>query len=227
MLKLLACAALAATLLAASACDDGDDDGDSPSPLAVADRLLTAADVQDYAVAREYTWDTAEGVRDDGLGTTTIEASPDDAYRVVQDAGFKAGAGRVFERNDATSPADYVVVMVLQLGSDAAARDVLDFSADDSERPCPETCAFQVAPTDFQEVPGARSVSRLATTESIAETGTTDMGPGEIRRIAFTDGPFFYYIQTVNTPPSDGAVTMAETLAESLYGRVKDAPVPN
>jgi hypothetical protein len=223
MLRLAATVAVMLCALSFAACDDDDNE---VAPIAVEDRLLTTADVPDgYSVAREFTWDTAEGVRDDGLGTTTIQASPDEAYDVVRNAGFKAGAGRVFERNDATEPADFIVVIVLQLGSSDGAGDVLDFSADDSEKPCPETCAFTISETDIEGIPNARGVRRIATQETIEATGGSD-GPGEVRRVAFTDGPFFYYINAVHTPPSETESSTAEMLAKRLYERVKGAPAP-
>jgi hypothetical protein len=203
-------------------CDEND--GGDAAPLALTDRLLTTADVNGYTVREDFTWDSAEGVRDEGLGTSTFEASPEDAYEVVQDAGFAAGAGRVFELDDGTAPADFIFVMAFQFESDAAARDVLAFSADDSEQPCPETCAFVVTADAVEDIPDARGVTRLATAESIAEAGPGNFEPGEIHRIAFTDGPFFYLIGTAHTPPSADAAEMARELARALYARVKGAP---
>jgi hypothetical protein len=222
VLKLLVCMAVAMLLTSTIAC--GDDDGSSATPLAISDRLLIASDVPGYSVIDDFTWDDAEGVRDEGLGTSTFEASPEDAYRAVQDAGLRAGAGRIFERNDSSAPPDFVFVQVLELESEEGAREILGFSADDGEKPCPDTCAFAVTRTDVEGIPGARGVTRLATAESIAETGPDGFEPGELHRIAFTDGVFFYLIGTAHTPPSADAAEMAQELARALYARVKGAP---
>jgi hypothetical protein len=195
------------------------------APLAVEDRRLTGTDVPGYAVAREFVWDDVTGVVDVGLGTTTIQASTDDVRKAVSNAGFKKGSARVFEKG-ATEPKDTVVVIALEFESNKGAKDVLAFSANDSELPCKESCAFAIAKVNFGRVPNARAVQRIATAESIAATADQELSrPTEVDRIVFTDGPFFYFISTVRSP-DPAALENAEALASTLYTRVKGAPAP-
>jgi hypothetical protein len=46
----------------------------------------------------------------------------------------------MFERENATAPADSVDAVVLELASTEDSKDVLAFSADHNRRPCPDTC---------------------------------------------------------------------------------------
>jgi hypothetical protein len=67
-----------------------------------------------------------------------IAASPAKTIGVLKDAG--ASLVRMFERENATAPADSVDAVVLELASTEDAKDVLAFSADHNRRPCPDTC---------------------------------------------------------------------------------------
>ena len=195
------------------------------APLPVEDRRLTTTDVPGYAVAREFVWADVTGVVDVGLGTTTIRASKDDVRKAVSNAGFKKGSARVFEKG-AAEPKDMVVVIALEFESNQGAQDVLALSADDSELPCPTSCAFAITKVNFGRVPNARAVQRVATAESIATTADQELSrPTEVDRVVFTDGPFFYYISTVRAP-DPAALDNAEALASTLYTRVKGAPAP-
>jgi hypothetical protein len=91
-------------------------------------------------------------------------------------------------------------------------------------RPCPETCAYEIAEFEPSGVPDAMGVQAVATQESIDEIGD-DIQPDARYSVYFADGPIAYEV-TVFGPPDEVSREQVEEIAEALYARVQGARLP-
>jgi hypothetical protein len=118
----------------------------------------------------------------------------------------------------------HTFTLAAQFESADGAETGLDLIHEDSLRPCPETCATQIAEFDVAGIPDAQGVRRYATAQSIEAIGE-DGEPYDSYEIQFTDGPFAYRISLFG-PPGEVTQAEAEEIARKLYERVKGAPAP-
>ena len=118
----------------------------------------------------------------------------------------------------------HVVTFVSEFESEDGANAGAEVARDIGLRPCPETCAYEIAEFEPSGVPGALGVQAIATQEAIDEIGD-DIQPDARYSVYFADGPIAYEV-TVFGPPDEVTRQQAEDIATSLYERVNGAPLP-
>ncbi len=118
----------------------------------------------------------------------------------------------------------HVFTVVSEFESEDGASAGANVAHDIGLRPCPETCAYEIAEFEPAGVPDATGVEAIATQESIDEIGD-DIQPDARYSVYFADGPFAYEV-TVFGPPDEVSRQQVEEIAEKLYERVAGAPSP-
>ena len=118
----------------------------------------------------------------------------------------------------------HVYTRVAEFDSEDGASAGATVARDIGLRPCPETCAYEIAEFEPSGVPDAMGVQAVATQESIDEIGD-DIQPDARYSVYFADGPIAYEV-TVFGPPDDVSREQVEEIAEALYARVQGAPLP-
>ncbi len=73
------------------------------------------------------------------------------------------------------------------------------------------------------DIPGAHGTHRIATAESIQQTGDSEETPFDGFEIQFSDGVFAYRM-ILSGPPGEVTQDEVEEIAKSLYDRVSGAP---
>ena len=117
----------------------------------------------------------------------------------------------------------HVFTSVFEFESDAGASEAVEVAHRIALRPCPETCAYEIAEFD----PGladATGVQAIATQESITRIGD-DIQPDARYSVFFADGPLVYEV-TIFGPPDDVTEQQVEDIASALYERVNGVPLP-
>jgi hypothetical protein len=199
---------------------------DNP-PLALEDRVVGEAEAPGSEPDPVETPVTATGLDElepDMLGPAVY----DEDITALEEAGFVSLAidTRFFPTEPGGEHAPgtpHVFTVVYQLESDTGATAVVDVAHGIGLRPCPETCAYEIA--DFQPdgVPDARGVQAVATQEAIDRIGD-DIMPDARYSVYFADGPFAYEV-TMFGPPDEVTAEQVEDIASALYERVNDAPL--
>jgi hypothetical protein len=118
----------------------------------------------------------------------------------------------------------HVVTWVSGFESEEGANAGATVARDIGLRPCPETCAYEIAEFEPSGVPDAMGVQAIATQEAIDEIGD-DIQPDARYSVYFADGPVAYEV-TVFGPPDEVSRQQAEDIATMLYERVSGAPLP-
>jgi hypothetical protein len=118
----------------------------------------------------------------------------------------------------------HVFTVVSEFQSEEGANSAVNVAHRIGLRPCPETCAYEIAEFEPAGVPNAKGVQAIATQEAIDRIGD-DVQPDARYSVYFADGPFAYEV-TVFGPPDEDRRQQAEDIAEKLYARVKGAPLP-
>jgi hypothetical protein len=220
---------LAALVVALAAACGGED----AAPLTLEQRLVNEQDapgsqpdpVETRIVARGI-----DNIRDLGeVLVSTDEAAVSELVARLKDDGFVAGIsdlrfypaepGAQHQGDEA-----HVGTLVGRFDSNDGAADAVDALTEDGLRPCPEKCAFDISEFEVDGIPDATGVARLATAQSLEETGQ----PGEPHSdytIRFADGPYAYSVIMFG-PPAEVTEARAEEVAQSFYERVKGAPPP-
>lgn len=147
----------------------------------------------------------------------------------VQKAGFVSMVRdtRFFpsEPNGKHAPGTpHVFTAVYEFESDEGASAALEVAHGIGLRPCPETCAYEIAEFEPAGIPDAKGVQAVATQESIDRIGD-DVRPNAEYSVYFADGAFVYEV-TVFGPPEEMDREQVEDIAGKLYERVNGAPVP-
>ena len=223
-------AVLLAAVFAASAAACGGDE--AAAPLTLEQRVPNEADVPGTQPDPVETTVVVRGIENIGEVEDVLFGQGEDAAAIAErlkDDGFVAGISDT--RFYPTEPgADHegdevhVATLVGQFGSSEGAADAVEALTEDGLQPCPETCAFDISEFDVDGIPDATGVARVATAESLEETGE----PGEPHAdytIRFADGPYAYAVSMFG-PPAEVTEEKAEELAQTLYERVKGAPPP-
>jgi hypothetical protein len=227
-LKRLLLALAAATTLALAACGGDDDEA---APLALDQRVASAQEAPESKPDPVEKRITVEGT--DEFLTRLHEQliNPTEADKeAFEDAGFvRAIVDTRFVPETPGAPhtreSVHLATLAAQFDSDDGAQTGLDLLYADSLRPCPETCATQIAEFDVAGIPDAQGVRRYATAETIAEIGE-DEEPYDSYEILFADGAFTYWISLFG---GMGEVSQdeLEEIARTLYERVAGAPPPS
>ena len=118
----------------------------------------------------------------------------------------------------------HVYTMVFQFESEDGADAAVEIAEGIGLRPCPETCAYEIAEFEPAGVPDAKGVEAVATQESIDAIGD-DIEPDARYSVYFSDGRFAYEV-TMFGPPDEVSRQQVEEIATSLYERVNGAPLP-
>ncbi|MDQ4034646.1 MAG: hypothetical protein M3153_01850 [Chloroflexota bacterium] len=118
----------------------------------------------------------------------------------------------------------HVFTVVYQFESAEGANAAVDVAHAIGLRPCPETCAYAITEFEPAGVPDARGVEAIATQEAIDRIGD-HIQPDARYSVFFADGPFAYEV-TMFGPPDEVSRQQLEDIAEKLYARVNDAPLP-
>ena len=153
----------------------------------------------------------------------------DDDLRAMEEAGFVSMA--INTRFFPSEPGDdhvpgtpHVVTFVSEFESEDGANAGAAVARDIGLRPCPETCAYEIAEFEPAGVPDAMGVQAIATQESIDEIGD-DIQPDARHSVYFADGPIAYEV-TVFGPPDEVSRQQVEDIGAELYERVQGAPLP-
>ena len=153
----------------------------------------------------------------------------DEDLRAMEEAGFVSLVidTRFFPSEpggDHVPGTPHVVTFVSEFESEDGAIAGATVARDIGLRPCPETCAYEIAEFEPTGVPGAMGVQAIATQEAIDEIGD-DIQPDARYSVYFTDGPIAYEV-TVFGPPDEVSRQQVEEIAADLYERVQGAPLP-
>jgi hypothetical protein len=210
----------ALAVLALVACGGGDDE--TPAPVPLAQRFLTAEDAPgtkpDPVEKRQTTVDFDEFIQ--GLSELTVDPDKDEMTTVFQEAGFKAaGADARFFGETHARTAPHVNSSFIELESEDGATSALEWLETDSEKPCPKSCAVQISDFDVDDIPDARGVHRIATAEDIARLGTEDQQPFDSYWVGFTAGPLVYTVD-LHGRPGSVSEEQALTIASAYYDRL-------
>jgi hypothetical protein len=212
-------AALAMITLVACA---GDDD-ETATPVPLEQRFITAEDAPgsktDPVEKRETTMDFAIFIPT--LTEASIDPDPDEMNEVFEDAGFKSAGvdWRFFGETHTSGRSPHVVSSFIELESEDGATSALDWLETDARKPCPMSCAAQIATFDVDDIPDARGVQRIATAEDIERVGNPNERPSEEYLIGFTNGAFVYTVSLFG-PPGSVSKEQALEIASAYHDRL-------
>ncbi|HET9416702.1 MAG TPA: hypothetical protein VFP30_04100 [Candidatus Limnocylindria bacterium] len=216
-------AALALSLSLVACGDTG-----SEAPLSLDERVVGAAEAPGSEPDPEETPVTVTGLEEleDELDGPEVF---DEDIQALGDAGFISAVfnTRFFPSEEGGEHAPgtpHVFTVVSAFESDDGANEAVDIAHRIGLRPCPETCAYEIAEFEPAGVPDAKGVEAVATQEAIDEIGD-DIQPDARYSIYFADGPIAYEV-TVFGRPDDVSRQQAEEIAQKLYERVSGAPLP-
>jgi hypothetical protein len=212
---------LLATLVAFGLVACGDDE-ESAAPLPVAQRFVTAEDAPgsklDPVETRQTTEDFDEFIA--ALSEQAVNPDEDEMTAVFEDAGFKrAGVDARFYGETHSPDLPHVFSSAIELESDEGATSGLDWLHEDQMKPCPMSCAVEIAEFDVDDVPDGRGVHRSATAEDIERVGTPDQEPFEAYWVGFTVGPVVYTME-LRGPPGSVTEQRAQEIASAYHDRL-------
>jgi len=198
------------------------------TPLTLEQRVVGAAEAPGSEPDPEETPVTVTGLEELESELTGPEVFDED-LRAIEEAGFLSMAinTRFFPSEPGGEHAPgtpHVVTFVSEFESEDGANAGVIVAHDIGLRPCPETCAYEIAEFEPEGVPDATGVQAIATQESIDRIGD-DIQPDARYSVYFADGPFAYEV-TVFGPPDDVSRQQVEEIAATLYERVEGAPLP-
>ena len=198
------------------------------TPLTLEQRVVGAAEAPGSEPDPEETPVTVTGLEELESELTGPEVFDED-LRAIEEAGFLSMAinTRFFPSEpggEHLPGTPHVVTFVSEFESEDGASAGVMVTHDIGLRPCPETCAYEIAEFEPEGVPDATGVQAIATQESIDRIGD-DIQPDARYSVYFADGPFAYEV-TVFGPPDDVSRQQVEEIAATLYERVEGAPLP-
>ena len=204
---------------------------DAAAPLTLEQRVPSEAEAPGSEADPRETRRTAtgpEGLR--AIMDFHLTTATDEEMAAFEEAGFlsaiidvrffpsEPGAGH-------TGDEPHTGTLVMQFSSEAGATDAVDLLHTDGREPCPETCAFDIGEFEVDGIPNARGIQRIATQESLDQTGDALGSPHADYSILFADGPFAYEVRLFGSP-DEVSEQQAEEIVAKLYARVQDAPPP-
>jgi hypothetical protein len=194
--------------------------GDDAVPLA--QRFLTAADAPGTKADPVEEGQTPGDLDEFIAAFTPALIDPDEAEMTTlfQEAGFvRAGLDVRFVGETHASTAPHLFNWFIELESEDAAMNVLDWLEAESMKPCPRSCATRVSTFDVDSIPDARGVHRIATAEDIEAAGTEDEHPFESYRVGFTLGSIVYTVD-LSGPPGSVSEEQAQSIASDYHDRL-------
>ena len=199
------------------------------APLALEERVVGAAEAPGSEPDPEETPITLSGIDDLEAELAGPEVFAED-IAAFEDAGFVSLAinTRFFpsEPGGEHRPGTpHVLTFVYEFESEDGANEAVDVAHGIGLRPCPDTCAYQIAEFEPSGVPDARGVEAIATQDSIDAIGD-DIQPDARYSVYFADGPYAYEV-TIFGPPDDVSRQQVEEIAAELHARVEGAPAPD
>jgi hypothetical protein len=193
-------------------------DDEPAAPLALDKRLPTDEEAAGFAVQRRFTWPDADGPVEEGFAATLNNPeTQDEAKKMLRDAGYVEGAAVVRSRAEN----DNLVVMVLRLGSEDGARDVLEWEHREELKPCPGVCNVRISEFDVGGIDDAKGIQRLVGQPIAGQ----ESPPYDRFLVDFTDGTVLYLVERA-APPGTATRQDAVDLAKKLRERVAGAPFP-
>ncbi|MDX6423702.1 MAG: hypothetical protein QOI67_1173 [Gaiellaceae bacterium] len=137
----------------------GGGDGDAPAePLSLQARLPADEEAAGFRVQNRFTWPNVDGPVEEGFAPTLNRPElRDEAKKVLRDAGYVEGVAVLRSR----AANDNFVVMVLRLGSESGARDVLEWMHREELTPCPDVCSVKISEFEVGGIDHAKGIQRL------------------------------------------------------------------
>jgi hypothetical protein len=215
---LLLRAALASSVLCTGAlagCGGGDD-GTSPADLT--SQLLPASEFPGFKSERKFEWDNTIDYVGQGLQGRILPEStpPSQAVDAFDDAGFEAGVGDRFVRaNGNRFEGPQIAEDVVQLGSDADAREALDYVGKEASKPpCFGVCSVAIRKFAVPGIPGASGIQLTPQRNPPPDAPP----PFEAYGVGFTIGPRLFLVDAGGGP---GQVNKSQVVdaAKALYQR--------
>lgn len=218
----LAVPLLAALMAVALVGCSSDDDGSAAPPLE--QRFLTAEDAPGSKADPVEKRQTSEEADDFAAILADLAVDPDleELTTLLEEAGFQSGGVDtrfLGETHANVQETPHVASSSIELESGDGAMSALDWLEQDALKPCPESCAVQMASFEVDGIEDSRGVHRVATAEDIERAGLEDQQPLDSYWVGFTDGAFVYAVDLRGAP---GAVSeeQAEQIAAAYYARV-------
>ena len=181
-------------------------------PVPVAERFPTEGEAPGSKPDPDEEGQTTEDYDDFLADLTPALVDPDreEMTTAIPEEDFVGAGLDVLYFGETHSPeANHLFSWFIEVESDDAAGNVLDFLEADTMKPCPESCAVTFSSFDVNGIPGARGVHRIATAEAIEAAGTENEVPSESYWIGFTVGPVAY---TVDLHGQPGSVSESQAL---------------
>ena len=222
----LALALLAALVLTVLVACGSDDEATKATPATLSQQMLKAEDAPgskaDPVEKGGMTVKFDEFIQE--LGEIADRSGHDRDDRSLQEGRLQRGGyGGAFLRREAhLSPGCLMSsVRSFSLQSDEGATSALDWLEADTRKPCPHSCAVQISDFDVDDIPAARGIHRIATSEAVKRLGNTDDQPFDSYWVGFTNGSSVYTVDLNGTPGSvseEQALKIASAYYERLAG---------
>lgn len=157
----------------------------------------------------------------DELMMRSIDPDEEMLTELFTEAGFKGSVLEARFYGETHSPeVPHVFSSVIELESDEGAESVVDWLVEDSLKPCPGTCANEVAEFEVDGIPDASGIRRSQSQEDIAARGRPDDVPFDSYTTIFADGPFVYTIDLRSRTEGTVSEEQALDISAALYDRV-------
>jgi hypothetical protein len=203
----------------------GGSDDETPAPLPVAQRFVSAEDAPgskpDPVEKRATTTDFAIFIP--ALKEASIDPDDDAMDAVFKADDFKSAGqdARFFGATHSSETSNHVFSSFIEFGSENAATSALDWLETDQMKPCLESCAVQRSSFEVDGIPDARGVHRLATAEDIERVGNKDERPQDDYWIGFTSGSIVYtMVLHGHGGPGSVSEDQAQQIASAYHDRV-------
>jgi hypothetical protein len=183
----------------------GDDNGGSAGELK--GQLLAPTAVRGFDLKREFEWTDPIDVTFQGLFISE-STPPSEFVGSLDDAGFEAGAGQIFESKQQGSGLN---VVVARFDSEDGAREALDLiHAEDLKPPCFGECSEKTAEIEVGGIPGAKGASQLP----LPKPPPKAPPPFSAYAVEFTDGSTLYHVNGGGPPGAVKKSLVLDTAAK-------------
>ena len=198
---------------------------ETSTPPALAQRFVSAEDAPgskpDPVEKRTTTTDYDTFIS--ALSDQAVDPSRDEMTTVFKDAAFVSAGqdARFFGAKHSPETSVHVFSSFIELGSKDEATSALEWLATDEMKPCPMSCAVQRSSFEVNDIPDARGVHRVATSEDIERVGTKDEQPQDDYWIGFANGPIVYTVVLHgHAVPGTVSEDQAQKIASAYYDRL-------
>ena len=202
------------TVIALVAC------GAEPAP--VAERFPTAAEAPGIKADPEEQRQTTEDFDEFLVDLTPALIDPDREKMTTafpEEDFVRSGVDFRFYGETHSPDAPHLISWYIELNSDDAATNGLDYLEAEAMKPCPRSCAMVMSSFDVEGIPDARGVHRIATAEDIEAAGFPGQVPSDAYWIGFTIDPVLYTID-LHGPPGSVTEDQAQEIANAFDQRL-------